>query len=82
MNSPSPSTSGPAWSDGPGQSCPGPACPRCNGPLLRVRRRVIDLVISLFVPVRRYRCDALGCTWEGNLRADRDAPVSGDRREP
>lgn len=31
-------------------------------------RRFIDLVISKFVPVRRYRCVAVMCHWEGNLR--------------
>lgn len=76
-----PSSTAPAWPDGRSQSCRRPECPRCSGPVLRVRRRIIDRMISLFVPVHRYRCNALGCTWEGNLRTHRDAPVGGDRSE-
>jgi hypothetical protein len=28
----------------------------------------VDRLWSVFVPVRRHRCDAIGCHWEGNLR--------------
>lgn len=45
------------------------ACPRCGkGGLLRIRRRFIDRVLSLFVRQRRFRCTHSGCQWEGNLR--------------
>jgi hypothetical protein len=27
--------------------------------------------VSLILPRRRYRCVAIGCGWEGNLRAKR-----------
>ncbi len=47
------------------------ACPRCNGSMYRVPRRFVDLLLSKFVRVRRYRCDSMGCTWEGNLREKR-----------
>lgn len=47
------------------------ACPKCNAPLDRVRRRIADRVRSWVSPVRRYRCrmKGWGCDWEGNLRA-------------
>ncbi len=44
------------------------ACPHCGKPLDRVRRRLIDRLVSLFAPVRRYRCRNFSCRWEGNLR--------------
>lgn len=49
-------------------------CPHCNSrdSVYRVKRRLIDRALSLFVPVQRYSCDALGCGWEGNLPAQRD----------
>lgn len=49
-------------------------CPNCNsrGSVHRVQRRLIDRALSLFVSVQRYRCDAMGCDWEGNLPAERD----------
>jgi len=46
------------------------ACPQCNAPLDRVRRRIADRVKSWITPVHRYRCRMKGwsCDWEGNLR--------------
>jgi len=46
------------------------ACPRCDAPLDRVQRRIVDRLVSWFTPVRRYRCRMKGwsCDWEGNLR--------------
>lgn len=46
----------------------GRPCPVCNASTNRIPRRVIDLLQSIFTPVRRYRCRSLKCTWEGNLR--------------
>jgi hypothetical protein len=46
-------------------------CPRCRGALVRVRRTFFDRLVSLVVPRRRYRCRAIGCGWEGTLRAKR-----------
>jgi hypothetical protein len=46
-------------------------CPRCRGALIRIPRRPIDRVVSLIFPRRRYRCVAIGCSWEGNLSARR-----------
>jgi small-conductance mechanosensitive channel len=40
-------------------------CPVCGGELRRVRRTLLDRVISQFVPVRRYRCKNLDCRWTG-----------------
>jgi len=50
-------------------------CPRCHSPAYRVPRRFVDVLLSVFVAVRRYRCSAMGCSWEGNLR------TSGLRRK-
>ena len=46
-----------------------PLCPHCKGPVIRVRRRFVDRLISLLIPVQRYRCrmKGWGCDWEGNL---------------
>jgi len=38
-------------------------CPNCGGDLRRIRRYPIDRLVSLVVPVRRFRCEE--CTWEG-----------------
>lgn len=45
-------------------------CPHCQGPIDRVRRHLIDRLVSLIAPIRRYRCRAKGrdCDWEGSLR--------------
>lgn len=42
-------------------------CPRCGGPVLRIRRRPIDRLLSLIRPVQRFQCIALECEWRGNL---------------
>ena len=47
------------------------ACPQCKSDLFRVPRRPIDRLTSLFVPVRRFRCQFFSCHWEGNLPAAR-----------
>ena len=46
------------------------ACPQCNAPLDRVRRRIADRFRSWISPVHRYRCRMKGwsCDWEGTLR--------------
>ena len=44
-----------------------PACPRCQASVLRVRRRLLDRLISAVYPVHRYRCHSIICHWEGNL---------------
>lgn len=36
-------------------------CPRCGGPLVRIRRRWPDKLLSVLYPVKRYRCDAGSC---------------------
>ena len=52
-----------------------PACPRCGGPLERIRRRWVDRLLSLLIPVRRYHCYSMGCNWTGRLRV-RDHPLA------
>jgi len=42
-------------------------CPCCNGPVYRIQRRSFDRFINIFLPIYRYRCGSLGCSWEGNL---------------
>ena len=45
------------------------ACPICGQPrLIRIRRRFIDHILSVFVRQRRFRCTHPGCQWQGNLR--------------
>ncbi len=55
----------PASLDGIGDR---PACPRCGADLVRVRRRLVDRLLSLFAPVHRYRCRQHDCQWEGTIR--------------
>jgi hypothetical protein len=59
-----------------GLSSCGRCCPRCQSALYRVARRLPDLLLSLFMPLRRYRCISLQCSWEGNLRQKRAALAS------
>jgi hypothetical protein len=54
-----------------GYSCPGCTCPHCNGPATRIPRRFVDLLVSMFSSVNRYRCDSKDCGWEGNVRVKR-----------
>lgn len=47
-------------------------CPRCGGAgstldMQRVRRRLIDRVVSTLMSRHRYRCRQSGCDWVGNL---------------
>lgn len=44
-------------------------CPRCAGNVVRIKRQWWDRLISLMSsPVHRYRCEQLGCNWEGRLK--------------
>jgi hypothetical protein len=54
-----------------GYSFPGGICPRCNAIATRVPRRLRDLLVSIFIPVRRYQCHSENCGWEGTLRLKR-----------
>ncbi len=51
-----------------------PPCPKCGEPLFRIPRTLLGRVISLLVPVRRYRCESPLCHWVGHVRG-------GSRRE-
>jgi hypothetical protein len=57
------------------------ACPKCHGPVRRLRRTVMDRLISLFSPRRRYQCMRWDCGWEGAIRVDHalDQPESRPR---
>lgn len=58
--------------NGPSPSAVRLACPHCDSPLFRIRRRLADRLLNIIVPVQRYRCSArkknLNCVWEGILR--------------
>lgn len=43
------------------------SCPQCGDTVLRVPRRLVDRLYSLFHPVHRYQCTSLECGWQGNL---------------
>ena len=43
-------------------------CPRCAGNLIRIRRRTIDRLLSVVMPVHRYECPHYCCGWKGNIR--------------
>ena len=45
-------------------------CPNCGGGVYRTSRRAVDRLLSLIIPVQRYHCMALECTWVGNLHRD------------
>jgi hypothetical protein len=44
-------------------------CPQCGHALIRVARRPIDRLFSLFTMVHRFRCRNHECRWEGNIRS-------------
>lgn len=54
-----------------GLTMSGRTCPRCGSELLRIRRRAIDRVLSVFWRVQRYSCNNFQCQWEGNLHQKR-----------
>lgn len=49
-------------------------CPRCRGNTYRIKRRWQDLLLSLLIPVQRYRCSSSHCGWVGNLRGGLPTP--------
>jgi hypothetical protein len=59
------------------------ACPRCGDVAHRIRRRLVDRLLSLFHPVYRFRCARPSCGWTGNLRQTvgnpADSPGRGSR---
>lgn len=57
-------------------------CPLCGQHgLIRIRRRFIDRILSLFVRQRRFRCTQPGCQWRGNLREKTARRPSGGKEE-
>jgi len=48
-------------------------CPRCDDFACRIKRTMINRLMSLFKSVKRYRCDF--CGWE-------DTIVSGAAKQP
>lgn len=45
-------------------------CPNCGGELIRVARRPADRILSMVVPVKRFRCPDFRCQFEGILCVD------------
>lgn len=63
-----PSSSGPASAAPAAAQNGGMRCPACGGTVfLRIRRRLVDRIISWVRPVYRFRCDTPRCGWEGNF---------------
>lgn len=58
-------------SDEAGYTTSGCTCPRCKGPAIHIPRRFVDLLMSMFISVNRYRCRSKDCGWEGNVRVKR-----------
>lgn len=57
------------WSIAPDEGESSLTCPKCGGnDLVRIRRRVVDRLLSIFVKLRRYRCPEPRCEWVGNLK--------------
>ncbi len=56
-----------------GYSSPECVCPLCHSAAHRVPRRLVDLLMSMFKSVSRYRCHSRSCQWEGNLRVKQRA---------
>jgi hypothetical protein len=52
------------------------ACPICGSAVQRVRRRPTDRLLSLFAPVRRFRCADSDCGWEDRVRRSSVGGVS------
>ncbi|MDP2004253.1 MAG: hypothetical protein Q8K45_01145 [Rubrivivax sp.] len=49
------------------QEMTGRSCPRCKRRADRMARGWFDRVLSLFMPIVRYRCASAECGWEGLL---------------
>jgi len=43
-------------------------CPQCGAFLVRIPRRLLDRIVSIATPVRRYQCIEFACDWKGILR--------------
>ena len=49
------------------------SCPRCGETVRRIKRRIIDRIVSFFKSVKRYQCEF--CDWE-------DSIVTGSTKQP
>ncbi|MEH0166592.1 hypothetical protein [Roseateles microcysteis] len=58
-----------------------PVCPQCGGPLRRVHRHAIDMLIDTLIPVLRFRCVTAECGWEGRRRRLQTQRSDGARRQ-
>ncbi len=52
------------------------ACPACQGELVRDWLGPIDKFFKMFTPVRRFRCCADVCRWEGRIAAQSTNPIN------
>ncbi len=54
---------------------PDQECPQCAGSVVRIRRHLLDRLYSAaFAAAHRYRCEQLGCNWEGRLKVAQHLP--------
>ena len=51
-------------------------CPQCGAAVYKSHRRLRDRLVGVFHRVRRYRCRAPGCGWQGLLSHAEAAPSS------
>lgn len=57
------------------------SCPRCRARMIRVRRRAIDNVVSVVIPVHRFRCSSPECGYACNFHVTKSAiPLRGASR--
>src|SRR5205823_585981 len=56
-------------------SVPACDCPLCGERLVRMRRRSVDRLLSVFFRVYRFRCVNFQCQWEGSVRRSKIAPL-------
>jgi hypothetical protein len=40
---------------------------------------MVERLLSIVMPVRRYRCATMSCQWVGNLRQKYNSPPGDDR---
>jgi hypothetical protein len=51
-------------------------CPTCGQPIVRIQRRPLDRLHSVFVPVWRFACSSRNCGWTDTIRrADLRIPL-------
>jgi transposase-like protein len=52
-------------------------CPQCASYARRIRKRFLDRMISVVMPVNRYKCQS--CHWHGNVSKHRLTKLNAAR---